>query len=126
MVFTCIFAYVLLFVIKCRFPANKSVAEIIRNRYDGDVLKKVRQLEKLDFKSRKLDIDVEFLQICLDNNLTPKFVRFKVTNSALKSSKAYRDCQVKLLKQELANKKSAWRIADIHQLKRMNWSESCR
>ena len=75
-------------------------------------------MEKLDYKSRKFELDVEFLQICLDNNLTPKFVRFKVTNSSLRSSKAYRECQVKLLKQELANKKSARRTADI-QLKRL-------
>ena len=30
MVWTRVFAYVLLFVIKCRFPANKSIAEIVR------------------------------------------------------------------------------------------------
>ena len=118
MVLTCIFAYVLLFAVKCRFPANKSVAEIIRRRYNDDVLVKVRRLEKLDFKLRKYDLDVEFLQICVDNNLIPNFVRFKVTNSALKSSKAYRDCQLKLLKQELSNKKSARRTADA-QLKRL-------
>ena len=118
MVFTCILAYVLLFVIKCRFPASKSLAEIIRTRYDGDVLTKIRRLEKLDFKLRKIDLDVEFLQTCMDNNLTPKFVRFKVTNSSLKCSKAYRECQLKLLKQELANKKSARRTADA-QLKKL-------
>ena len=75
MVFTRVFAYILLFVIKCRFPANKSVAEIIRNRYDGDALAKVRRLEKLDYKSRKFGLDVEFLQICLDNNLNKFFSR---------------------------------------------------
>ena len=52
MVFTCVFAYILLFVIKCRFPANKSIAEIIRNRYDDDVLAKVRRLETW-FSSRR-------------------------------------------------------------------------
>lgn len=54
----------------------------------------------------------------MGNNLTPKFVRFKVTNSALRSSKAYRDCQLKLLKQELTNKKSARRTAG-NQLKQL-------
>ena len=83
MVLTCLLAYVLLFAIKCRFPANKSVAEIIRRRYDGNVLTKIRRLEKLEFKLRKCDLDVEYFQICLDNNLIPKFVRFKMTNSAL-------------------------------------------
>ena len=120
MVLTCVFAYVLLFAIKCRFPASKSVAEIIRSRYDADVLSKTRRLEKLDFKLRKCDLDVEFLQICLENNLIPKFVRFKVTNSALRSSKAYRDCQLKLLKQELANKKSARRTTNLQLQKLKN------
>ncbi len=88
----CLFAYVLLFVIKCRFPASKSVAEIIRARYDEGVLSKIRRLEKLDFKLRKCVMDVEFLQTCLDNKLIPNFLKFKVTNSVLKSSKAYREC----------------------------------
>ena len=118
MVLTCVLAYVLLFVIKCRFPANKSVAEIIRRRYDENVLKDIRRLEKLDFKLRKCDLDVEFLQICMDNKMIPKFLRFKVPNSALKNSKAYRDCQIKLLKQELTSKKSARRTVET-QLKKL-------
>ena len=118
MMLTYVFAYVLLFVIKCRFPANKSIAEIIRKRYDENVLKDIRRLEKLDYKLRRCDQDVEFLKICLDNKLTPAFLRFKVTNSALRSSKAYRECQTKLLKQELTAKKSARRTIDL-QLKQL-------
>ena len=106
MVLTNVFAYVLLFIIKCRFPANKSVADIIRGRYNENVLSKIRRLEKLDFKLRKCNLDIEFLTICIENNLVPNFVKFKVTNSVLKNSKAYRDCQSKLLKQELSNKRS--------------------
>ena len=101
MVWTRVFAYVLLFVIKCRFPANKSIADIVRGRYNGSILTKIRRLEKLDYKVRKCMLDIEFLQTCLENNLIPKFLRFKVTNSALRSSKAYKDCQLRLLKQEL-------------------------
>ena len=104
MVLARLFAYVLLFIVKCRFPANKSVADIIRGGYGKDTLAKIRSLEKVDFKLRKCDLDIEFLQICLENSLVPNFLKFKVTNTALKSSKAYRDCQVKLLKQELSNK----------------------
>ena len=118
MAFICVFAYILLFVIKCRFPANKSVAEIIRKRYDGNVLKDIRRLEKLDYKLRKCDLDLEFLQTCWDNQLVPNFLRFKVTNVALKSSKAYQECQRKLLKQEVTNKKSARRTIDS-QLKQL-------
>ena len=118
MVLTRIFAYVLLFAVKCRFPANKSVAEIIRRRYDKDTLTKIRRLEKLDYTLRKCDLDIEFLQICLENNLVPKFVKFKVTNNALKTSKAYKDCQLKLLKQELSNKRSLRRTKN-NELKKL-------
>ena len=83
MVLKQVFAYVLLFVIKCRFPTNKSVADIIRRRYDENTLRKIRRLEKLDYKLRKCILDAEFLQICLDNDLVPNFLKFKVTNTAL-------------------------------------------
>ena len=118
MVLTRIFAYVLLFAVKCRFPANKSVAEIIRRRYDKGTLTKIRRLEKLDYTLRKCDLDIEFLQICLENNLVPNFVKFKVTNNALKTSKAYKDCQLKLLKQELSNKRSLRRTKN-NELKKL-------
>ena len=119
MVWTRVFAYVLLFVIKCRFPANKSIAEIVRGRYNGTTLKKIRRLERLDFKIRKCILDIEFLQTCLENNLIPKFLKFKVTNLALRGSKAYKDCQFRLLRQELSNKKSARRTneAELKKLK---------
>ncbi len=88
MVLTCVLAYVLLFVIKCRFPANKSVAEIIRRRYDENVLKDIRRLEKLDFKLRKCDLDVDFLQVFMDKKKIPKILRFKLPKSALNNSKS--------------------------------------
>ena len=109
MVLTRVFAYVLLFVIKCRFPAGKSVADIIRDRYNNKILNKTRRLEKLDFKIRKRELDVEFIQTCIQNNLIPKFLNFKVPNSALRDSKAYRECQSKLLKEELSSKQSSLR-----------------
>ena len=118
MVLTRLFAYVLLFVVKCRFPASKSVADIIRRRYGDNTLAKIRRLEKLDYKLRKCDLDVEFLQICLENNLVPNFLKFKVTNNALKNSKAYKDCQLKLLKQELSNKRSL-RRTNNNEIKRL-------
>ena len=55
-----VFSYVLLFIIKCRFPSHKSLGEIIRHRYNRKVLSKVRKLEKLDFKLRKCKLDIEF------------------------------------------------------------------
>ena len=107
-----LFAYIVLFVVRCRFPSYKSVADIIRQRYDDATLSKVRRLEKLDFKLRKCKLDLEFLEICADNMLIPKFLNFKVTNSSLRDSKAYRDCQLRLLKQEIQNKKSQHKIRE--------------
>ena len=107
-----LFAYIVLFVVRCRFPSSKSVADIIRQRYDDATLSKVRRLEKLDFKLRKCKLDMEFLEICSENNLMPKFLNFKVTNTSLRDSKAYRDCQLKLLKQEIQSKKSQHRTKE--------------
>ena len=39
----------------------------------------------------------------------PKFLNFKVANSTLRNSKSYKDFQLKLLRQELSNKKSKCR-----------------
>ena len=61
---------------------------------------------ELDFKLRKCKLDIEFLETRLKNGLMPKFVNFKVANSILHNSKSYKDCQMKLLRQELSSKKS--------------------
>ena len=53
-----VFSYVLLFIIKCRFPSHKSFAEIICHRYNRKILSKVRKLEKLDFKLCKCKLDI--------------------------------------------------------------------
>ena len=39
----------------------------------------------------------------------PKFLNIKVANSTLRNSKSHKDCQLKLLWQELSNKKSKYR-----------------
>ena len=43
---------------------------------------------------------------CLHNNIIPKFLNFRVSNSYLKSSRAYHACHIKLLKEEISIKKS--------------------
>ena len=51
------FGVVFLFLLKLRFPANKSVAEIIRKRYGTDAVKWLRKFEKLDFKIQENEAD---------------------------------------------------------------------
>ena len=53
-----------------------------------------------------MELDLSFLKYCFENSLTPKFLRFKVSNRSLKSSDAYRQCRIRLLKEEISNKKS--------------------
>ena len=50
--------------------------------------------------------------------MTPNFVKFKVTNAVLQKVKTYRDCQPRLLKQELSNKRSSQRTSE-NELKRL-------
>ena len=95
----------LLFIIRIRFPSRSSIAAIIRKRYGNDMLKDVRSLERLDKKCRKLELDVEFLETCIRHDVIPKFIRFKVVNLNLKNSTVYRECQNKLLLEELNHKK---------------------
>ena len=94
-----------MFLIRLRFPLNRSVADIIRKRYDDEILVKVRKLEKLDFRRRKAELDISFLLVCLEKDVMPNFVHFRTANEKLTNSKSYDRCQRLLLNQELDNKK---------------------
>ena len=97
---------VFLFLLKLRFPGNKSVAEFIRKRYSADAVIRLRKFEKLDFEIRKNEADLEFLQMCHHEGLTPKFLNFKLANSGLKHSRTYKQCQSMLLKEDIKSKSS--------------------
>ena len=58
---------VFLIVVRLRFPSNLSTIQVIRNRYSNDTVKLVRQFEKLDYKYRKLLLDISFLENCIKN-----------------------------------------------------------
>ena len=87
-------------------PSSKSIPKIIKDRYGESVLKLVRKFERTDLRCRKAELDLSFLKYCFENSLTPKFLHFKVSNRSPKSSDAYRQCQIRLLKEEISNKKS--------------------
>ena len=48
-----VLALVFLFLLKLRFPANKSIVEIICKRYGSEAVKWLSKFENLDFKIRK-------------------------------------------------------------------------
>ena len=83
-------ALVFLFIIRTRFPVKKSIAEIIRGRYNDETLHKLRHFEKLDFKLRKVKLDTEFLDKCFKQGISPKFLHFKVANKSLRISVSYK------------------------------------
>ena len=104
-----IITYVLLFLARLRFPAQDSIIKILRRCYGDGLVKKVRTFEKFDFKYRKALVDLEFLQSCKKEKLSPKFLQ--VANKRLESSEAYFSCQRHLLNQEMSMKyKTIWAL----------------
>lgn len=98
--------YVFLFLIRLRFPSNKSISEVIRERYNAESVKNIRKFEKKDYRLRKTKLDLDFLEYCERNELIPNFLRFKVANRNLQGSQAYKQCQLRLLSEEISQKKS--------------------
>ena len=68
------------------------------NRYGNDTVKLVRQFEKIDYIYRKLLLDLSFLENCVKNKVTLKFVRFRFGKRDLQDSSVYQQFQQTLLK----------------------------
>ena len=62
--------------------------------------------EKLDKKQRKAQLDLNFLQSCLDHSVVPKFLHFKLANQHLRRSTTYDACRRRLLAKELQLKRN--------------------
>ena len=100
-----VLALVALIVCRWRFPAGISIAVILRRRYGSAILQLFRNVQKADYKLRKLRCDVHFLETCERNGLTPKFLHFKLYNRHLQRTRHYRDYQKKLLQEEVRGKR---------------------
>ena len=96
-------------ITRFKFPRNKSIANIIRSRYGNETMKSVRKFEKVDFRYRKTQLDLEFLNKCINKRLIPKFLKFRVANKHLKTSDAYVNSQLLLLNEEIRIKESLLR-----------------
>ena len=68
--------------------------------------KELQKFEKVDHSLRKYKLDLTFLIAWLQNNIIPKFLNFRVSNSCLTYSRTYHACQIKLLKEEISLNKS--------------------
>ena len=106
MVMLKVISLVLLFMMQIRFPADKSIAYILRFRYGNILVKGLRKLEKIDYKLPKCKLDIAFLETCQEDKIRPKYLNLGVSNLHLKTSRSYYSCQMKLLKEGISVKKS--------------------
>ena len=100
---------VLLFLIRLRFPKGKSISEIISTRYGRPTLQRFRDAEKNCFRTNKLELDINFLNVCKDYEVIPKFIKFKVYNRSFQYTRTYRSWQFKLLDIEISSQKKKLR-----------------
>ena len=93
-------AIVFSFPIRLRFTKSKLISDILSRGYGQSTLKRIRKFEKLDYRLRKAELDLESLLPCRDSNFIPNFLNFCVSSQSLKASLMYRECQLKLLQEE--------------------------
>ena len=103
-------AIIFLFLIRLRFRHSKSLSQIIRRRYGDKIVKRLRKFEKIDYRLRKAELDLEFLVKCRDNNVIPKSLNFGLANRTLRFSLTYAHCQSNLLLEKIRLKKSNVRV----------------
>ena len=72
-------AIAFLFLIRLRFSKSKSISDILRLRFSRSTLKRIRKFEKLDYRLRKADLDLELLLRCRDSNVIAIFFNFRVS-----------------------------------------------
>ena len=105
MIWIRIISLAVMFISRIRFPKSKSIAVIIRKRYGNNTLKTLRKFEKVDFKLRKIKLDIEFLNNCLAKNVIPKFLQFRLASKNSRP-KEYQKYQLIMLKDEIKHKET--------------------
>ena len=96
----------LLFLVRVRFPEETSIAYVLQSRYGNAMIKDIKKFEKIDFALRKCKLYLLFLETCLENQVIPKFLNFRVSSLHLKTSRAYHACQLKQLREKISFKRS--------------------
>ena len=109
-----------LFLIRIRFPVDKSIAYILRSMYGNTLIIEVRKFENINYKLQKCKLGVAFFEASLENKIIPNFLNFCVSDLHLRTSRAYHSCQFKLLREEIPVKKSKVKTfeKDFYMLKR--------
>ena len=101
-----IFCWLFLYLYKVRISLirSKSSAVYLRNKYGYSTLRTYRSFEDATRRLIKARLDLEFLQLCLLNEVTPNFIRFKLFRSDLYNSDFYKTACFDLLNLEIKNK----------------------
>ena len=97
-------AYVLLFILKIRFPTSSPISHSIRRRYGPRALEAFRKYEQAIKRHEKANLDKNFLHSCKAYNISPKFLCFKLYKQSLINSSKYKEFQATLLDQEIESK----------------------
>ena len=87
----------ILFILKLKWPNQRSLISRLKKQYGPDVLKKFRKLEKFKKKYEKIKLDLVYLKECLQFNIIPKFLYFKLPSK----SKIYQNIQLNLLQEDI-------------------------
>ena len=74
------------------------------------MLREVRQFEKLDYKLKKVQLDLHFLCKCKDSDVIPRFLNFRLANKKLQDIFTYKNWQRNLLTPAINLKKSRFRV----------------
>ena len=59
-VLSLVFLFIVRFIVRLRFPSDKSIANVIRSRYNDEIVKQIRRFEQLDFEIGKNEAGLDF------------------------------------------------------------------
>ena len=111
----------ILFLLKLKLCSTTNIATYIRRKYSDESLRVYRRLQSTFTRQRKAELDLDFLQYCKMNDMTPNFVKFKLYRKDLYSSEFYRSSTFQLLEIEIKSKETL--INKLEQLKRSTSAE---
>jgi len=101
--FTTVLVY--LFILTIRRLSGKPITTYIKSKYGKTALDTFRRTEKLSYRSKKLQKDIKFLNLCKYYDVIPKFLNFRVHNPVFESTQIYRSWCFVLLDREISNQK---------------------
>jgi len=101
--FTAVLVY--LFVLTVRRLSGKPVTTYIKCKYGKTALDSFRRTEKLSYRSKKLQKDVKFLNLCKIYDVIHRFLNFRVHNPVFESTLTYRSWCFILLDREILSQK---------------------